>query len=71
MTVLGLCLPTVTIHVIVTRVPFAVTVGVPLIGILHRATVVTGVTMVVLVTVPLVYVGPQPAVVLWFTGRSE
>lgn len=55
---------TISIHVIIAGVPFAVAVGVPLVGVLHQATVVAGVAMVVFVAVLLVQVGLQPAIVL-------
>lgn len=57
-------LRTIAIHVVIAGVPFAVAVGVPLVGVLHRAAVVAGVAVAVLIAVPLVHVGLQPAVVL-------
>lgn len=50
-------LHTISIHVIITGVPFAVPVSVPLVGVLHHATVVTGIAVAVLITVPLVQIG--------------
>lgn len=55
---------TITIHVIITRVPFAIAVRVPLVKVVHISAVITRVTMAILVTVLLVYVGLQPAVIL-------
>ena len=62
--------PTVSVHVVVAGVPFAVAVGVPLVGVLHMAAVVAGVSVGVLVTVPLIHVGLQPAVVLGKRDRE-
>lgn len=50
-------LHTISIHVIIAGVPFAVAVSVPLVGVLHHATVITGVAVVILIAVPLVHVG--------------
>lgn len=49
--------PTVSVHVVIAGVPFAVTVSIPLVSIFHHAAVITGVAVVVLVTVFLVHVG--------------
>lgn len=62
---------TIIVHVVIAGVPFAVTVGVPLVRVLHRAAVITGITMTVLVTVLLIHVGLQPAVVLRQTGKQR
>lgn len=50
-------LHTISVHVVVAGVPFAVAVSVPLVSILHHATVIAGVAVAVLVAVFLVHVG--------------
>lgn len=50
-------LHTISVHVVITGVPFAVAVSVPLVWVLHNATVITGVAVAILIAVPLVHVG--------------
>lgn len=64
-------LHTIAIHVVIAGVPFAIAVGVPLVGVLHRAAVVAGIAVAVLIAVPLVHVGLQPAVVLRGTEGTK
>ena len=55
---------TVSVDVVVTLVAQAVRVRVLLRGVVYGGTVVTGVPVGVLIAVPLVHIGDQPAVVL-------
>lgn len=48
---------TISIHVVITSIPLAVAVSVPLVRVLHHATVVTGISVAVLIGVLLVHVG--------------
>ncbi len=67
----AISLHTISIHVVITGVPFAVAVSVPLVRVLHHATVITGIAVAVLVAVLLVHVGLQPAVVLRRTRNAK
>ena len=57
-------LRTISIHVVVAGVAFAVTISVSLVRILHFKTVVTRVAVAVFITVPLVDIGLITTVVL-------
>ena len=61
---------TVSVDVVVALVPQAVRVCVLLCGVLYGGTVVTGISMGVLIAVPLVLIGDKPTVVLC-VGQRE
>lgn len=55
---------TISIHVVIACISEAIRIGVSLVWVIHSDTVVTCITMTVLITVQLIYIWLQPAVIL-------
>lgn len=62
--------PTISIHVIITSIPFPITICVPLVIIQNITAVVTSISKDILVTVSLVNVGNQDTVILQETRNQ-
>lgn len=62
---------TISIHVIVACISESIRICVSLVWVIHSYTVVTSITMTVLITIQLIYIWRQPAVILQYAQEQN